>query len=135
MDAQPVENPKVDEKIDAIYDDYLEEVKRVKKEWTRTFNLYRLGGLLGILIMIVTLFGKLPPSAFWAGAFLVLIMIVLGLFLASARAKKEAEKTAQTKPGFAEFYKLFQRRYWPYQIVAGEKYDKFLSIIGRKASQ
>jgi hypothetical protein len=129
-------NTQVDENIETIYDDYQEEAKRVNQDRMRAFNKYRWGGLIGCLFMILALFGILPRPAFWGGAFIIVIAIGLGIFAVRTRGKKEAEKSAKSRPGFTEFYKRYSDgRYWPYQIVPGEKYEKFLTIIGRKGSE
>lgn len=130
MSTQP------DEGLEIIYNDYLEEVERIKKERNRAFNQYRLGAFIGPLIMIAAVLGYLPPYAFWGGLIISLILLGVAYVMANNHAEKEVNKTAQSRPGFTEFYKLSSnRKYWPYEIVAGEKYDKFLSIIGRKGSE
>ena len=126
MSTQP------DPELKTIYTDYLVEAERVKKERIRVYNQYRLGMFLGLIIMIAALLGGLPPYAFWVGSVITVIAFVVAHVMADNHAKKEADKTAQSRPGFAEFYKLyFNRRWWPAEMVTGEKYDTFLSILGR----
>ena len=140
MDAQP------DPAIEATYNEYLGEATRIHKDNMRAFSLYRLSMLIGIIPMVMALFGKLPPGNFWTGVILAAIFYVVALVASNAQEKNDIAKAAQSRPGFAEFYKLQfrsakyykvpgQNTYWPTPLAAGEKYDKFLSIIGRKASQ
>jgi hypothetical protein len=124
-----------DESIETIYDEYYGEADRLKKERMRLNGRYRLWGLIGILVMGLALLGKLPPSSFWVGALLTIIIVIVASAFANSRAQKEVEQAAQSRSGFVEFCKLYSNgKYWPYQMIAGEKYDKFLSIIGRKSS-
>lgn len=130
MDTRP------DQELTTIYADYLQEAKRVMKGQTRAGSPFRLGiGIIGIILMLGALFGKLPPMDFWWGVIIVLIGFVLSLFFSNRYARKEVSQTAQSRPGFSEFYKLYSsRRWWPDGMVAGEKLDKFLSILGRKGT-
>jgi hypothetical protein len=98
--------------------------------------LYRLGMFIGIIPMLAAVLGKLAPSAFWWGLLIAVIVFVAALVMANRHTEKEVEKTSQSKPGFSEFYKLYlQKDYWPEKMADGEKSDKFLSILGRKASE
>jgi len=140
MNAQP------DPAIEATYNEYLGEATRIHKDNMRAFSLYRLSMLIGIIPMVMALFGKLPPGNFWSGVILAAIFYVVALVASNAQEKNSLAKAAQSRPGLAEFYKLQfrgakyykvpgQNTYWTTPLAAGEKYDKFLSIIGRKDSQ
>jgi len=128
-------NTQVDEKIDAIYDEYREEAERIIHTHLPFPNIYTVGVIIGSILMLGALFLRWGTYTLCGGGFIWIISLGLSFFMVNRRAKKEAGKIAQTKPGFSEFYKLSQRRYWPYQIVPGEKYERFLTIIGRKGSE
>jgi hypothetical protein len=140
MNAQP------DPAIEVTYNEYLGEVTRIHKINLRAFSLYRLSMFIGLIPMVLALFGKLPPGNFWSGVILAAIFYVVALVASNAQEKNSLAKAAQSRPGLAEFYKLQfrgakyfkvpgQDKYWPTPLVAGEKYDKFLSILGQKASR
>jgi hypothetical protein len=129
MSTQP------DQELAVLYSDYLKEAERVKKERIRVYNQYRLGIFAGLIIMIGALLG-LPPYAFWVGLIITVGGFFVAYVMADKHAAKEADRSAQSRPGFIEFYKLyFNRRWWPDELATGEKYDKFLSILGRKGSE
>jgi hypothetical protein len=140
MNAQP------DPAIEATYNEYLGEATRIHKDNMRAFSLYRLSMLIGLIPMVLALLGKLPPGNFWSGVILAAIFYVVALVASSAQEKNSLAKAAQSRPGLAEFYKLQfrgakyykvpgQDKYWPTSLPAGEKFDKFLSILGRKSSE
>ena len=133
MSTEPVQD------LDAIYDSYWSDAASLQADRMRLSRPYRLSGgalalVFGVFPMIAALLGRMHPGAFWAGAFAALVIMGITLVLANNAGKKGLGPAAQSRPGFAEFYKLFQRRnYWPYKMVTGEKLDKFLTIIGRKS--
>jgi hypothetical protein len=131
-------NTQVDENIETIYDEYLEEAEQVKiRARTLPFpNIYTLGAIIGSILMLGALFFNGGFYILFGGAFITFISIGLVYISFNPRGKMEADKSAKSRPGFTEFYQLYSKgKYWPYQIVTGEKYDKFLSIIGRKTPQ
>jgi hypothetical protein len=125
--------------LETIYDSYCSDAASLQADRLRVSRPYRLGGgalafVLGVIPMIASMLGKLPPGAFWAGAIVAVLIMGITLVLASNAEKRVIAEAAQSRPGFAQFYKLFLRRnYWPYKMVTGEKLDKFLAIIGRKS--
>jgi hypothetical protein len=122
--------------LKTIYNDYLNEATRVKKERNRRFSLYRLAMFIGIIMMLASVLGGVPPTTFWWGVIVAGIAFVVALVMANRYAVKEVAKTAQSKPGFTEFNKLFSKpNYWPNELVTGEKYNQFLSLLGRKGSE
>jgi hypothetical protein len=140
VDAQP------DATIEATYNEYIGEATRIQKENQRAFSLYRLAMLIGLIPMLLALFGKMPPGWFWYGVILALIIYVISLVVANTHEKNSLARAVQSRPGFVEFYRLQfrgakyykipnQDRYWPTPLPEGEKTDKFLSILGRKDSQ
>ena len=125
----------VDEIIDAIYDDYLEEAQQVKTKANTLpwFNPYRAAAVIGAILMLGGFFLGWGAYFLCGGMFMIVVSVALVFITANPRAIKEAEIIAQSKPGFSEFYRLYSKgKYWPYQIIPGEKYDQFLSIIGKK---
>ena len=125
--------------LETIYDSYWDECAYISTDLMRAYRPYGLGGgvlalVFGAFPMIAALLGKMPPGAFWGGAILAVIIIGIAIALGVNAQKKVIERVAQSKPGFAEFYKLYRRgNYWPSSMVTGEKLDKFLTITGRKS--
>jgi hypothetical protein len=130
MSTQP------DEELETIYWDYWEEADRVKKGRKDVLVRNLRGVIAGILIIIFTLFFGIPHCILWAAVFITVFNLVYALVMANNYAEKEASKSAQSRPGFTTFFKpYFNRNYWPYRMVTGEKYEKFLSLVGRKISE
>ena len=122
----------------------LEKPTGFAKRTCRAFSLYRLSMLFGLIPMVMALLNRRYMGYFWGGVILAAILYVAAVIAASLQEKNSIAKAAQSRPGFAEFYKLcgFSNVYmartrentWPTVLPAGEKTDKFLSIIGRKTT-
>jgi hypothetical protein len=130
--------PGKDWEVENRYMDYLEEANRVFKKHRAAYLPFMIVGLLFICIGVTSfLWAGYRAAAwlFWLGLLAGMLTGVVGMVVAAKRAYAEADEVAEEKPGFDEFFKLhYRRRYWPKQIVPGEKYERFLSIIGRKGS-
>jgi hypothetical protein len=137
MNSQP------GQEIENSYMDYLQEATRIFKEQQRIVLPYIVVALVLFLISgascFAGLFAVISSRAgswlFWLGLIIAPVVSVVGANKAKKHAGEEASKAARSKPGFEEFFKLFySRRWWPKQMVTGQKYEQFLTIIGRKES-
>ncbi len=130
------------QEIEKIYMDYLQESKRIFKEYQRAYLPYAVAALVVLLVSgasCLSASSSLGPSgartAFWLGLIIAGVVFVVGANKAKKHASEEASKTAKSKPGFEEFFRLHLLYHrWPKQMVTGKKYEQFLSIIGRKES-
>ena len=131
--------------VKQIYMQYLEESKRLRKDYMRVYRPY-----MWIAMVLLVLSGascyaglfaptslgsagvKITSWLYWLGLIAAMVIILIGNSNSKKRVNEEVEKITLTKRGFAEFFKLYlNRRYWPDEMVTGEKYSQFLSIIGR----
>lgn len=134
----------IGQEVEKVYMDYLQESQRIFKEQQRKYVVpYMMAGLVLFLVSgascLAGLFAVISPRAgswlFWIFLIVAPIVAVVGGNKAKQYSNEEASKVAKTKSGFDGFFKLYySRRWWPKQMVTGEKYDKFLEIIGRKES-
>ena len=121
------------EELETIYWDYWEEVNRLKagRKDVLVRNLKPV--IFAILFFILSLFFSFPHCFVWGFVILIVFNIGFALVKVHTYAEKEVVKSAQSRPGFTIFCKpYFNQNYWPYRMVSGEKYEKFLSLIGRK---
>ena len=132
-----------DGEIERIYMDYLQDSLRIFKAQQRIYVPYMLVALVLIFVGVASCYAGwtlvISPRTgawlYWIGLILGVIVGVFGGLKARRYARAEAEQVARTKAGFDEFFKLYYRhRWWPKQMVSGEKYNRFLEIIGRPAS-
>lgn len=128
-------------RIQRKYFEYLAEANRVSKAYMRTYRTFMWIGVAGMLISAVLMFTTNFTSAgVTPGSLLILFglmasygIILLGSVKAQKKVSEELQKTKPALTGFAEFYKPFARknkvtRYWPSQMVSGNKLQRFLSI-------
>ena len=128
-----------------VYLQYLEEAKRLRKEYLRFYKPYMWIALVLLVLSGASCYaGLFAPSSlgamgvkitswlYWLGMITATVIILIGSSNSKKKVYEEVQKVAITKRGFSEFFKLYvNRRYWPDQMVTGEKYSQFLSIIGR----
>ncbi|MDI7276549.1 MAG: hypothetical protein QME94_11265 [Anaerolineae bacterium] len=137
--------------IEDIYFDYLREARRILKEQRRVAAPYAAVALALLFGGPAIAFAALlsPPSgslwvraaswALWIGIAAGAIVSLVGGRRAKRHASEQAGRAAETRPGFLEFFRLVYSSplgwgYWPRRMVTGKKYERFLSIIGRKGS-
>jgi hypothetical protein len=134
---------------DLIYEDYLKTALDIWRGSLRVFLLpyFLAGAILGVVCFVVSRLSwewvirdtkVLQPSTLswillWLGIALILVSAVVGILKADQWAKIQIRDIVRTRTGFPDFYKAYRKRYWPKTgMPAGEAYDTFLSIIGRK---
>jgi hypothetical protein len=131
-----------------IYGDYSKTARDVWNGSLRTGLPYLLTGVL--LAIVCFVISRLTwewvyletqiqrPSAlswmfFWLGIAAILGSVLLGALKGDQWGKVQIREIVRTRTGFPEFYKAYQKRYWPKSgIPAGPAYDTFLSAIGKK---
>jgi len=128
-----------------VYMQYLEEARQLRKEYLRVYRPYMWIGLVFLVLSGASCYaGLFAPTSlgatgvkitswlYWLGLIAATVIILIGNSNAKKIVKEEVDKVTLTKRGFADFFKLYlNRRYWPDELVTGEKYSQFLSIIGR----
>jgi hypothetical protein len=131
--------------VGQVYMQYLEEARRLRKEYVRIYKPYMWvtlillilsGASCSAFLFIPTSLGytgvKITSWLYWLGLIAATVIVLIGNSNSKKRINEQAEKIAISKRGFSDFFKLYlTRRYWPDQMVTGEKYSHFLSIIGR----
>ncbi|MBM3181147.1 MAG: hypothetical protein FJZ86_12430 [Chloroflexi bacterium] len=123
--------------IEKTYMEYLGKANEVFKIQQKVYLPYAVSGLLLFGIGGSAFFWASPQNALWmfsAGLVTGIVDTTVGTLTARKKVLAEANavETSLKLPGFSEFFKLFyHRRWWPNQMVTGEKYQQFLSIIGR----
>lgn len=134
----------IGQEVEKVYMDYLQESQRIFKEQQRVYVPYMIVALVLFLVSGASCFAGLSATIsprtgswlFWIGLIVATIIGVIGANKAKAYANDEASKSATNKSGFDEFFKLYYyRRWWPKQMVTGQKYNKFVEIIGKKESE
>lgn len=124
--------------IEKTYMEYLRKANEVFKIQQKVYLPYAISGLLLLGIGGSAFFWAPPQNALWmflTGLVAGIVDTTVGTVTARKKVLAEAGavETALKLPGFNEFFKLFiNRRWWPNQMVTGEKYQQFLSIIGKK---
>jgi hypothetical protein len=134
--------------VKEIYMQYLQEANRLRKEYLRLYKPY-------MWISFVLLFigaascsaGLFVPSSlgtngvkvtswlYWLGLITGTVIVLAGNYISRKSLNELVQRVAASKRGFADFFKLYlNRRYWPEEMVTGEKYSQFLSIIGKSES-
>jgi DNA-binding CsgD family transcriptional regulator len=119
--------------VEQLYMDYLQTAKTLQKKSTKQIYPYLiLGGVFlcgGLSSIFWAGFRTLANLIFW-GVVLSLVIDVVGIFVQTKWQNDEAARIAQSKPGFAKFFKLFRQWRWPKQMPKGKEYDKFVALIG-----
>jgi len=128
-------------RIQRKYFEYLAEARQIIKEYQRIYRTHLLIGYAGIIICMIlvlttdfTSAGFTPTSiAILAGLFVSYGIMFYGNSKGQKYAKDEVQKAQYKLTGFDEFYKLYAKRnrithYWPAQMVAGNKLDRFTTI-------
>jgi hypothetical protein len=134
---------------DLIYEDYFQTALIIWRGSLRVFLFpYFLAGvILGVVLFVVSRLTwdwvvldtkVLQPTTMswvllWLGIAVVLASAVVGILKADQWAKIQIREIVRTRTGFPDFYKAYRKSYWPKTgMPAGEAYDTFLSIIGKK---
>jgi|GEM_PF-5383335 len=124
----------MDQEIERIYADYRNAADQLRKGSLSKVRPYLivagvifLGGISSLLWAGVKTMANL---IFW-GIALSLVVEIVGIIVQTSWVKGEMEYLSRTRPGFGDFVKLFNRRWWPVTLEPGEKTDKFLAIIQR----
>jgi hypothetical protein len=135
--------------IEAAYQDYLQTAKDVRAGSLHVFYPYLIGGIvLGVLCVILSFFTwdinrnvfpytNQPGPTTWVfiglGIFILFAAIILGAVKGDQWGNAQGREIAQDRAGFPDFYKAFQKRFWPKEgLPTGPTYDKLLSILGKK---
>jgi uncharacterized Zn finger protein (UPF0148 family) len=135
--------------IEAAYQEYLQTAKDVRVGSLHVFYPYLIAGIiLGVVCIILSFFTwdqtlevfdlTWHPSTatwvfVWLGFAVLLVGIVLGAVKGDQWGNAQGREIAQDRPGFPDFYKAFQKRFWPKEgLPAGPAYNKLLSILGKK---
>jgi hypothetical protein len=69
----------------------------------------------------------------WGFWLMLLFSVYIGLsggINANKQFKNDIARMNRSKTGFINFFELYRKHYWPREMVAGEKLDRFLLIIG-----
>ena len=66
---------------------------------------------------------------FWIMLIVSMIVSISGMMRSNKEIKQELASCEQSKPGFSAFFDLYRKKYWPDDLVPGEKMDRFRSII------
>jgi len=134
---------------DQIYADYFQTALDIWRGSLRVFLLpyFLTGVILGVVSIIASRFtweqvvldtmvqrpSSLSWLLFWLGIALVLVLAGVGILKADQWAKVQIREIVRTLTGFPDFYRAYRKNYWPKTgMPAGEAYDTFLSIIGKK---
>lgn len=137
--------PGTDPKIDEIYFDYLNRAKEITTGMRR-FLLRSPYFLISVVLLLFNFwglcYGLIGTSAYenrnfaaFAAWFWVLAipLTLIGSAKAQNWVKDEVFKVSESKKGFSKFFDLhYRKRWWPGKMVTGNKYEQFLSIIGRQ---
>jgi hypothetical protein len=132
--------------VGQVYVQYLEEAGRLRKEYLRLYKPYMWVSFALLFISVAScsagLFAqsslgingvKITSWMYWLGLITGTVIVLVGNYISRKSLNEQVQKVAASKRGFADFFKLYlTRRYWPDQMVTGEKYSRFLSIIGEK---
>jgi hypothetical protein len=127
----------MDTEIEQIYLDYLSEAKFLQKgSLDKVLPFLILGAvfLCGGISSILWAGYRTMPTLIFLGIVTSLVIEIVGIIIQTRWLKEQTARIAQTRTGFPEFLKFYNRRWWPKQMVTDKKYDQFLEIIGRKRS-
>jgi len=134
--------------IEGVYREYHQTAKDVRTGSVRVLYRYLLAGIaIGVVSILISFLAwnqvlsgltlvRQPSTASWVliwfGIVVILGSLVLGAIKGEERGKARVRDIAQEWGGFPDFYKRYQKRYWPKDgMPAGPVYDKFLTILGK----
>lgn len=124
----------IDPEIEQLYQEYYQSAKSLGKGSMKVVRPYLIVAAIFLCGGVSSLFWagyRTMVTLFFWGIVLEIAVMIVGLIVQRRWIKNQVAIISQTKPGFDEFMKLYNRRGWRMGTLSGSEYQKFLSITGR----